>query len=329
VNRIDNKAPVLMILGPTASGKSAAAMALAGTRPIEIISVDSAQVYRDLNIGTAKPDAAERAAVPHHLIDIIDPVDRYSAARFVTDATRLVEQIRGRDREPVIVGGTMLYVKALIDGLHDLPQADAALRAALEREAADLGWPAMHAKLAVLDPETARRLKPTDSQRIQRALEICLISGRPMSAWIAKPKPARVDTDAGVSAPRFRLIALEPSERTALHRRIAARFKQMLDQGLVDEVIALRERPELNPNLPSIRSVGYRQVWQWLDNGAKAGEQEAMIQAGVAATRQLAKRQLTWLRSMPGRLSIDCLAADCADQVARIAARAESEGSPT
>ena len=208
MSSIEQNPPVLMILGPTASGKSAAAMALAQRRAIEIISVDSAQVYRDLNIGTAKPSEAERAAVPHHLIDIIDPDDRYSAARFVDDASNLIEQIRSRNCEPVIVGGTMLYVKALVDGLHALPQADAELRAKLETDAAAKGWPAMHAKLATLDPETAQRLRPTDSQRIQRALEICLISGQPMSAWIAKPKPELSDRPNA-----YRLIALEPSTR--------------------------------------------------------------------------------------------------------------------
>jgi len=319
VSGIEQTPPVLMILGPTASGKSAAAMSLAQTRPIEIISVDSAQVYRDLNIGTAKPNIAERQAVPHHLIDIIDPDDRYSAARFVEDASNLIEQIRDRHREPVIVGGTMLYVKALVDGLHDLPQADAKLRVELEREAAAMGWPAMHAKLVMLDPETAQRLKPTDSQRIQRALEICLISGQPMSAWIAKPKPELSDRSN-----TYRLIALEPSIRADLHQRIAARFSLMLEQGLIDEVTALRRRPELNANLPAIRSVGYRQVWQWLDGGGKSSERDAMISAGVVATRQLAKRQLTWLRSMPARISIDCLAADCADQVAAIAEQAQN-----
>lgn len=292
-------------------------MVLAQTRPIEIISVDSAQVYRDLNIGTAKPNAQERAAVPHHLIDIIDADDRYSAAKFVEDASRLIQDVRKRDREPVLVGGTMLYVKALIDGMHDLPQADATLRTSLEKEAATSGWPAMHQKLQQLDPPTAARLKPTDSQRIQRALEICLVSGEPMSAWIAKPKPTR--TDESGNSIEFRLIALEPSNRAALHERIANRFHQMLEQGLVDEVNGLMRRPSLNANLPSMRSVGYRQVWQWLDAGAKANERAAMIDAGIAATRQLAKRQLTWLRSMPGRISVDCLADDSAKQIADIA----------
>ena len=303
---------VPMILGPTASGKSAAAMALAERQAIEIISVDSAQVYRSLDVGTAKPTAAERAAVPHHLIDIIEPTDSYSAALFVAAVTELVPQIVARQRMPVIVGGTMLYIKALLHGLHDLPGADAALREQLESDAQQNGWPALHARLAELDPMTAARLKPTDSQRIQRALEICLLSGQPMSALLA-PQRRAPDTEGM----RFVSIALEPSDRLVLHRRIADRFGQMLDNGLIDEVQALRARGDLHPALPSMRSVGYRQVWAWLDEGAPSAGRQAMIDAGIAATRQLAKRQLTWLRSMPERTTIDCLADDCADQVAR------------
>ncbi len=287
-------------------------MALARVRPIEIISVDSAQVYRDMNLGTAKPTPAERAEVPHHLIDIISPADTYSAARFVTDATRLIRQIRARNREPVIVGGTMLYVKALIDGLHDLPLADPAMREQIEQRAKDAGWPALHAQLSELDPPTAARLKPTDSQRIQRALEICLLTGRPMSAILREKRHRTDDADL-----RFTRIALEPSERAVLHQRIDTRFRQMIANGLIDEVAQLRERDDLHAALPSMRSVGYRQIWRWLDEGGQAARREAMIQSGIAATRQLAKRQLTWLRSSPERISIDCLAPDCAAQVIR------------
>ncbi len=305
--------PVLTILGPTASGKSAAAMALARVRPIEIISVDSAQVYQDLDLGTAKPSAAELAEVPHHLIDIVSPADRYSAARFAHDAAELIPQIRARNREPVIVGGTMLYIKALIEGLHNLPIADPGLREQLEDDARTSGWPAMHARLADLDPPTAARLKPTDSQRIQRALEICLLSGQAMSTLLSKAR--NVPGSGGL---RFTRVALEPSDRLVLHQRIETRFRQMISNGLIDEVRQLRDRDDLHADLPSMRCVGYRQVWRWFDEGARPGQLEAMIQSGIAATRQLAKRQLTWLRASPDRISIDCLAQDCAEQVIRL-----------
>lgn len=299
-----------MILGPTASGKSAAAMLLARHRPIEIISCDSAQVYRGLDIGTAKPDAIERQAVPHHLIDLIEPTDSYSAARFAHDVVALIPPILERNRLPVLVGGTMLYIKALTEGLHDLPGADPELRARLENEAREQGWPALHARLAELDPPTAARLKPTDAQRIQRALEICLVSGQPMSALLAPDRRQRPAHDL-----RFAGIALTPSDRSVLHDRIATRFQAMLADGLVDEVIALRKRGDLHAALPSMRSVGYRQVWAWLDAGGKSRDEAAMMAAGIAATRQLAKRQLTWLRGMPQACAIDCLAADAARHV--------------
>lgn len=309
-----NQSPVLMILGPTASGKSAAAMALAQQYPIEIITVDSAQVYRNLDIGTAKPTAQERTAVPHHLIDIVDPSDRYSAARFAQDATELMKQIQARNRRPVFVGGTMLYVKALTEGLHQLPVADSKLREQLEHDAAQHGWPALHARLAGLDPITSARLKPTDSQRIQRALEICLLSNQPMSELLKQPRPR--GPAAGI---QFLKIALEPSDRSVLHQRISQRFEQMLKDGLIEEVQALRARADLHSALPAIRCVGYRQVWAWLQAGGKTQDRNAMIDAGIAATRQLAKRQLTWLRSMPERRSLDCLAPDCAEQITAIA----------
>ena len=299
----------LCIAGPTASGKSRAAMALAEwlapRRQVEIISVDSAQVYRGMDIGTAKATPAERAAVPHHLIDILDPAERYSAARFVADATRLIAEIAARGALPLLVGGTMLYFKALFEGLDAMPEADAAVRAALDARAANEGWPALHAALAMIDPVTARRLAPNDAQRIQRALEVHTLSGRPLSAW---------HTDRPRAAPPP-LISLEPSDRAWLHARIAERFAAMLATGLVDEVRALRARGDLHPELPAMRAVGYRQAWAALD----AGDLAALPAAGTAATRQLAKRQLTWLRAMPARQVVACDAADATDRVVALA----------
>jgi tRNA dimethylallyltransferase len=287
-------APRAMVLaGPTASGKSAIALALAETLPLEIISVDSAQVYRGMDIGTAKPTAAERARVPHHLIDIVEPSEAYSAARFATDATRLIGEINARGRAALLVGGTMLYLKALLDGLDVLPERDTEVRAAIDAQAAALGWPALHARLAEVDPVTAQRLKPNDAQRIQRALEVWQLTGRPLSQ--AHGQRAR----PGLTLP---LVALEPQARGWLHERIATRFHAMLRDGLVDEVRALRARGDLDATLPSMRCVGYRQVWQALDDG----DLGAVAERGIAATRQLAKRQLTWLRRMPGeRIACD------------------------
>ncbi|QAU35608.1 tRNA (adenosine(37)-N6)-dimethylallyltransferase MiaA [Janthinobacterium sp. 17J80-10] len=298
---------VVALMGPTASGKTAAALELARHVPCEIISVDSALVYRDMDIGTAKPTAAERASVPHHLIDILDPTEAYSAMQFRQDTLRLATEIRARGKLPLLVGGTMLYFKALQDGLDELPQADPALRAELDREAAELGVPALHARLATLDPETAARLKPNDSQRIQRALEIITLTGQPMSQLLAR-------------APKIELpfellsIALEPSDRSVLHARIAARFDAMLTapDGLLEEVRRLRARGDLHLGLPSMRCVGYRQAWEYLDG---ACDYAAMREKGIAATRQLAKRQLTWLRSMPQRVVVDCLDANATEQV--------------
>ncbi len=294
-------------MGPTASGKTAAALAIARQIPAEIISVDSALVYREMDIGTAKPSPEELASVPHHLIDIIEPTDSYSVAQFSADTVRLVADISARGRLPMLVGGTMMYFKGLTDGLDDLPTANVELRAAIEAEAARIGWPAMHDKLRGLDPVTADRLAPNDAQRINRALEIIELSGRPMSALLAKREKTVLPFD-------LLSFALEPSDRAVLHRRIATRFDQMLgtsdDSGLVAEVAALRARGDLNPTLPSMRCVGYRQAWDYLDGTI---DRAALRETGIIATRQLAKRQLTWLRSMPDRVVIDCLGDNTAD----------------
>jgi tRNA dimethylallyltransferase len=298
------KPMAVAIMGPTASGKTAAALAIAKEHPVEIISVDSALVYREMDIGTAKPSPEELASVPHHLIDIIDPLDAYSVMQFRQDAIRLVAEIAARGRLPLLVGGTMMYFKGLADGLDDLPTADAEVRARIDAEAARIGWPGMHARLQVLDPVTAARLAPNDAQRINRALEIIELSGKPMSALLAQ----RDKTELPFELLSF---ALEPSERAVLHRRIALRFDQMLgssdDSGIVAEVARLRARGDLHPNLPSMRCVGYRQSWEYLDGLI---DRPALRETGIIATRQLAKRQLTWLRSMPARIVIDCLGPD-------------------
>ena len=280
------------LAGPTASGKTALALAVAREQPVEIISVDSALVYRGMDIGTAKPTPAERAAVPHHLIDLIDPAQHYSAADFVRDARRLIDEIHARGRLPLLVGGTMLYFKALIDGIDTLPAADPAVRAALDAQAAEQGWPALHAELARVDPLTAARLHPTDAQRIQRALEVHRLTGQPLSSLHTRQRETRPE-------PEHRLFALEPGDRAWLHQRIAERFEQMVDAGLIDEVRGLRARGDLHLGLPSMRCVGYRQAWEALDAGLDGQALRAdLLARGVAATRQLAKRQLTWLRSM-------------------------------
>jgi tRNA dimethylallyltransferase len=298
----------LCIAGPTASGKSALAMEVARRRKVELISVDSALVYRGMDIGTAKPSAAELAAVPHHLIDILDPAQSYSAAEFVRDATRLMEEIKARGALPVLVGGTMLYFKALFDGLDDMPAANPALRAAIDAEAQERGWPAMHAELARVDAPTAARLSPNDSQRIQRALEVYRASGRALSSFHSATK--NIAAHAGIS-PANALISLEPTDRAWLHQRIAQRFDAMLAAGLLDEVRALKARGDLHPDLPSMRCVGYRQAWDALEKiSVRAGPVEAIMnefrERSIAATRQLAKRQITWLRSMPERRVAAC-----------------------
>ncbi len=294
-------------MGPTASGKTAVVLELAARLPVEVVSVDSAQVYRDMDIGTAKPDRATLAECPHHLIDLVGPEESYSAARFRADALGLMAEITARGRIPLLAGGTMLYFKALREGLSDLPAADPELRREIDAEAGRRGWPALHAELAVLDPQAAARLKPFDAQRIQRALEIVRLTGRPMAASLARRSQA---------APPYRLIplALMPSDRAALHERIARRFDAMLAAGLVDELIGLRAKYRLAPGLPSMRCVGYRQAWEYLEG---MGDRPTLREKGIVATRQLAKRQMTWLRAMPEVPVFDCLAGNLPAQLAR------------
>ncbi len=297
----------IALAGPTASGKTAAALAIAQAFDVEIISVDSALVYRGMDIGTAKPSAAELAAVPHHLIDIRDPLQAYSAAEFVSDAQRLIADIHARGKWPLLVGGTMLYFKALMVGIDAMPKADPALRAAIEAQARREGWAALHAELARVDPLTAQRLHPADSQRIQRALEVFRASGQPLSSFHTRAAAAVTETSA-----QPLLISLEPMERAWLHQRIAVRFDAMLEAGLIDEVKALRARGDLHAELPSMRCVGYRQTWEALDGLWPMIE---LRDKGIFATRQLAKRQLTWLRSMPARQTVACDAPDALQQV--------------
>jgi tRNA dimethylallyltransferase len=302
--------PAIFLMGPTASGKTALAVGLVERFPLEIISVDSALVYCGMDIGTAKPDAATLARAPHHLLDIRDPGEAYSAAAFRDDALALMADITARGRVPLLVGGTMLYFRALLQGLDDLPRADAALRKQLEAEAAEHGWPALHAELAKIDPATAARLAPNDSQRIGRALEIFRLSGKPMSALLDR---------AQAELPyRLLQLALIPSDRAVLHQRIAVRFDAMLAEGLLDEVKALRQAFALTADLPAMRAVGYRQAWAHLEGGINL---EALREQGIAATRQLAKRQLTWLRSWPDAVVLDCLADDLEAQATALVAR--------
>lgn len=303
---MENKPFAVAIMGPTASGKTAAALEIARHIPVEIISVDSALLYRGMDIGTAKPTSAERQAVPHHLIDLIDPAESYSVSRFIEDATRLIMEISQRGKLPLLVGGTMMYFKGLKAGLDSLPAANPAIRAVLDKEAAIHGWPALHEKLRRLDPATADRLAPNDAQRIQRALEIIELTGKPLSFFHTNRKNADLP---------FTLfsIALEPSDRYILHQRIANRFDAMLENDrLIHEVQSLKKRGDLHPGMPSMRCVGYRQTWQYLDGEMSRSD---LREKGIAATRQLAKRQLTWLRAMPERHVIDCLVPDTAQQI--------------
>lgn len=276
----------LLLCGPTASGKSEWALQLAAQVPIEIVSVDATQVYRGLDIGAAKPSSAVRARVPHHLIDLRDPHERYSAGEFVIDAVRAIREIRARDRMPVLVGGTMLYFNALLRGLAQLPPADPLLRADIDTEAARLGWPGMHAQLAEIDPVSAARIHPNDPQRIQRALEVYRSSGRPLSEWQQGTSPSH-----GL---RFARWALVPADRRRLHERIAVRFRAMVAEGLPEEIRRLQCDPRLHPGLPALRAVGYRQMWASV---AGEGSLETGVNASIVATRQLAKRQLTWIHA--------------------------------
>ena len=299
----------IAIVGPTASGKTAAALALAESLQAqggaEIISMDSALVYRGMDIGTAKPSPDELASVPHHLIDILDPRQSYSAAEFAKDATRLIGDIHARGKTPLLVGGTMLYLKALLEGLNDMPAADPQVREQIQQRAQALGWPALHAELMQVDPITAERLAPGDSQRIGRALEVWTSTGRALSSFHQAPK----DKTPALNIP---VVSLEPVDRAWLHERIALRFEQMMAQGFLAEVQALRARGDLSPDLPSMRCVGYRQAWQGLEEGWREAE---IRERGVFATRQLAKRQITWLRSMPQRVVV---AADAAQAKAQL-----------
>ncbi len=312
----------LALVGPTASGKTAAAMAIANALEVEIISMDSALVYRGMDIGTAKPSVQERAAVTHHLIDIRDPLQAYNAAEFVADAQALIVAINARGKLPLLVGGTMLYYKALREGLHAMPKADPLIRAELEQRARLEGVAALHAELARVDPATAARLNPADSQRIQRALEVFRVTGQTLSALHATEKVASKVQSTGVMAPTDQfsrstepaLISLEPAERPWLHARIAQRFDAMLAAGFLDEVRSLRARGDLNAELASMRCVGYRQAWEALDGTSPMHE---LRERGIFATRQLAKRQLTWLRGMPERQVVVADASDAVRQVVR------------
>ena len=306
----------IALVGPTASGKTAAVMAIAERIPLEIISIDSALVYRGMDIGTAKPSAQERQQVAHHLIDIREPTQTYNAADFVNDAEQLIADIQSRGKLPLLVGGTMLYLKALQDGIDDLPKTDSAIRETIETRAKANGWPAMHEELRKIDPASASRLAPNDAQRISRALEVWHISGKSLTAWFEKGAQKRLGArQSFASRNKLDVISLEPNDRSWLHQRIEQRFDAMLAAGFLDEMQTLRERDDLNPDLPSMRCVGYRQAWEQLDAmQLQANSSQEMLallkETAVAATRQLAKRQLTWLRSMPERHIIVCDGAD-------------------
>ena len=303
---LPHQPPILCIVGPTGAGKTHLAMALAEHaksigQTVELISMDSALVYRGLDIGSAKPTQAEQAAVQHHLIDILEPTESYSAARFANDAKQLCTVIRDRGNIPVVVGGTMLYWRAWAYGLSSLPPADPEIRARLDEQGKTMGWPAMHTQLTQVDPMTAARLQPKDSQRVQRALEVYEITGKPMSELLAN-SPSE-DGRAGSAIPEWiDLISLEPSDRSRLHQNLEKRFDEMLIGGLLEEVELLRKNPDLHGDLPAIRSVGYRQVWEYLSGEV---DQAEMRYKALAATRQLGKRQLTWLRAIAGRKTFD------------------------
>lgn len=317
----------IALTGPTASGKTGVALFIAKQIPVEIISVDSALVYRGMDIGTAKPNAQELAQVPHHLINIRDPRETYSAAEFVKDATQLIAEIKGRAKLPLLVGGTMLYLKALREGIDDLPKANPQIRAEIELQAKEMGWAGLHDELNHIDPITAARLAPLDAQRISRALEVWRVSGIPLSQWFAN---AAADRTARQPPLKLPIISLEPRDRSWLHERIALRFAAMLNNGFLQEMDALRARGDLDLNLPSMRCVGYRQAWELLDKAAPAQQNPESIvgqlsELGIAATRQLAKRQITWLRSMADRCVIACDSEDPAlqtrDEIKRLIAK--------
>lgn len=313
LDRHDRSVDAIAIVGPTASGKTAAALALAKSlQPqggAEIISVDSALVYRGMNIGTAKPSQEELADVSHHLIDTLDPLQSYSAAEFAKDASRLILDIRARGKTPLLVGGTMLYLKALLEGLNDIPSANPEIRAQIQQEAEQLGWPALHARLAQVDPASAARLAPGDSQRIGRALEVWTATGQTLTSF-------HQSAQAHVPDWHIPVISLEPNNRAWLHQRIALRFEQMMAAGFLDEVRQLKARGDLHPDLPSMRCVGYRQAWEGLDAGWSEAE---ICERSIFATRQLAKRQITWLRSMSGRQVTAADQPDALTQVLRTA----------
>lgn len=295
--RLDpQNSPAICLMGPTASGKTALAIELVQRLPLEIISVDSAQIYKTMDIGTGKPDAKTLTLAPHRLIDFLDPLESYSAARFCEDAGREMADIRGSGKVPLLVGGTMLYFKALRDGLASMPAADERVRADILNQASTEGWAAIHAELAAVDPIAASRIHPNDPQRLQRALEVFRVSGRSLSDWQAMQSPLPDSGDA------FVFLSIQPVDRSVLHQRIERRFRQMLEDGLVGEVEALYARGDLGPGLPSVRSVGYRQVWQYLSQEIGFDD---MVEKGIIATRQLAKRQITWLRGWPSLQNFD------------------------
>lgn len=295
-------------MGPTASGKSQVAITLAEQFDLEVVNVDSASIYRHMDVGTAKPDLETRRRIPHHLLDLVNPTEAYSAARFREDALRAITEITQRGHIPLLVGGTMLYFKALQSGLNDLPGANPALRATLDEQAQKEGWTALHARLRQLDPFTATRLKPGDTQRIQRALEVVLTTGRPLSELLSES--TRQPLLAQVCS-----VGLWPSERSLLHARIAQRFDQMLQDGLEQELRDLRQRFHLHQDLPAMRAVGYRQMWQYLQGEL---DWQQMRERGIIATRQLAKRQMTWMRSWPDLIRLDCLDPSLSGQVQQL-----------